>query len=104
MRQLLYEMCCIHVLCCLAYLHIADVLLVQAYIAGDGAGEDERILKHCPDVFAQIVLSNIAHVNTVDKDGTFLYIVKARNEADQRCFTRARCSHKCHSFSRTNLE
>ena len=43
----------------LAHTLIRDVLLVQADVAGDGAGEDERVLQHRADVPAQVGLREV---------------------------------------------
>ena len=104
MRQLLDEMGSIHVFRRLAHALIADTLIVQADVAGDRAGEDERILQHRPDVFSQVFLPHIAHIDAIDADRPFLYIIEARDQANKRGLAGARRTHKGNAFSGANLE
>src|SRR5215472_8337052 len=97
-------MCRVHILRRSAYLLITDTLFMQAYITGDSAGKDKWILQHCSDVLAQVLLANLAHVNPIDQDCSFLHFVEARDQANQRGFTSASGSYESHPFPWMNLE
>src|SRR5262249_17911696 len=83
LRELLDEICRVDVARRLAHTLIRDALLMQADITGDGAGEDEWVLLHSANVAAQVDLRDATHIVAVDQHLTTLYVVEARDQANE---------------------
>src|SRR5579859_3478340 len=83
---------------------VADLLFVQADVAGDGAGEDKRILQHSANMLTQFLLAHVTYINAINGDSALLHVIETRHQADNRSFTCASSPYKSNSFSGANLE
>ena len=72
-----------------AHLVVGGVLFAVADVLRDGAGEEDRLLRHEADLRAQLLLRHLAHVHAVHQDAAAVDVVEARNQVDQGGLARA---------------
>src|ERR1700757_1253262 len=69
-------------------------------VLANGGGEKKRVLKNDRDLSAQRFLRNLSDIATIEGHGTGGRIVKARHQAEQRAFARARAAHESDNLIR----
>src|SRR5260370_24442107 len=73
-------------------------------VAGDGAGEQMRVLQNHAKIPAQRFEIELADVNSTNPNGSALNFIEAQQQAGERGLTRARMSHHRDRFARLNTE
>src|SRR5207237_10131532 len=68
------------------------------------AAEQQSVLKHKADLFAERLERIIAKVFAVDQHGAAGGIVKTRNQAGESSFARARCTHYGNALARLDSQ
>ena len=71
------------------YVFVVDPVRAQADVAGDGAGEQERVLQDDAEAAAQIGEVHVLDIDAVDSDGAFLHVVEAHEQRDDGGFAGA---------------
>src|ERR1700730_13117674 len=80
MRQALNELIGAHFSGSPADALVGDVFAPQADVALNRAGEEKDVLQDYGEVLSQRLQVPIAHVNAVQQDATFLYIVETHQQ------------------------
>ena len=70
-------------------LFIRGVLFAITDIVGNRTREQACLLRNETDLSAELLLSELADINTADTDSAAAYVIKSRNEINQRRFARA---------------
>ena len=63
-------------------------------VLGDGAMEQQRLLRHVGDTAAQALLGDLGHVLPVDQDPAFLDVTQAQQQLGERGLTGSAHAHK----------
>ena len=68
---------------------VGRLLAPEAQVRRDGAGEQERTLRHEADALPEVVEVGLAHVDAADLDRAAGHVEQARDERDERRLARA---------------
>ena len=80
------------------------VLRAQANVIGDRAAEEEWILQHHSAAAAQLLQIHLAHVHAIQSHGALLHVIKAQQQADERCLSGSRVADDGHGLTGFNGE
>ena len=83
---------------------VGSIQLPVSDIISDRTGEQEVILCHDAHLTSQTLNGNILYIVTVNGDGSLLYVIKAADQIDDRCFSGACRPYKCNCFSRFDIK
>ena len=73
------------------HLFVGGVLVAEAHVAGDGAREQERLLRHEPDEPLEQRLVELAHVDATDQHLTGGDVEQSCDHVEQGGLARSRC-------------
>ena len=79
------------------WLGIGDVLV-------NTSREQVRLLKHNAKLAPQIVELDLAHFNAIHQNTTFIWVVEAGNQVDNRRLTGTRMSHQANHLTRLDIK
>lgn len=63
-------------------------------VVSDGAGEQDRVLRHDADLPPKVVQLDLANICSVDRDAALIDIVEAADQIYRRRFADARLAHE----------